>query len=76
MSHLVKLNVIVGSLVLILAFVLGAVIAEFTASAGRTDFRKPRDAKSPRWKPGVQAPSRPGLPAVAGAQDHVEWMLL
>ena len=76
MSHLVKLNVIVGGLVLILAFVLGDVIAEFTAGAGRTDFRKPRDREAPRWQPGVQAPRRPALPAVAGAQDQMEWTLL
>lgn len=76
MSHLVKLNRIVGSLVLILAFVLGAVIAEFTGNAGRTDFRKPRDRELPREKPGVQAPRRPSLPSIAGTQDQMEWMLL
>jgi hypothetical protein len=76
MRHLVKLNMIAGGLVLILAVVLGSVIAEFAIGLGQTNSRKPGTQPEPGKRPGVQVPLRPGLPAVANSQNPMELVLL
>lgn len=62
MHHLVKLTVIAGGLVLVLAAVLGIVIVEFTAGLDRFESREPLEReRTPIGKPGMQAPVRPGF---------------